>query len=70
MAEVAQLVFQERAMKGNLLIPVPPLPLEHDGVYDFVVLADGQEIDRQQFIVHEKGGSANAPSHPEDPKGD
>src|SRR5437764_669259 len=48
-AEIAEMEFQDRATKGNLLIPVPPLPLQHEGVYDFVVLADGQEIDRQQF---------------------
>lgn len=45
----AGLEFPERLTKVNMMIPVPPLPLQHAGVYDFVVLANGQEIDRQQF---------------------
>ena len=43
--------FPDRAMKMNCFIAVPPLPLAHAGRYDFVVLADGQEIDRQQFLA-------------------
>ncbi len=41
--------FAERTVKLNFFIPVPPLPLTHLGRYDFIVMADGQEIDRQQF---------------------
>jgi len=41
----------DRLSRLNLLIPVPPLKVEHAGVYDLVVLANKQEIDRQQFQV-------------------
>ena len=54
-ADVVVLTFEKRDHKINLLIPVPPLPLNHVGRYDFVVLADSQEIDRQPFFAHEEG---------------
>jgi hypothetical protein len=41
--------FESRPSKVRLYIPVPPLPLKHDGKYDFVVYADQTEIDRQQL---------------------
>lgn len=57
-ARIAEVVFPQRRIKVNLMIPVPPLPLQHAGSYDFVVLADGQEIDRQQFqAIQLSGGS-------------
>ncbi len=66
---IAEVDFPERMAKINLMIPVPPLPLKHAGRYDFVVLADGQEIDRQQFQVAQvSGGSPNAPDPPQEPE--
>jgi hypothetical protein len=50
-AKVAEVEFKDRATKAFLIVPVPPLPLPKAGEYDFIVLADGQEIDRQQFIA-------------------
>ncbi len=32
-------------------MPVKALQIQHAGSYDFVVLADNQEIDRQKFSV-------------------
>lgn len=66
--EIADLDFPERAEKRNLIIPVPPVKLNHDGLYDFVVLADGQEIDRQQFGACAPGGSQDAANQPETPE--
>ena len=43
--------FQERPVRLNLEILIPPLSLEHPGAYDVVVLANEQEIDRQQLQV-------------------
>ena len=40
-----------RLTYANVMIPIPPLPIKHPGAYDFVVLANGDEIDRQQFQV-------------------
>ncbi len=40
-----------RLLKLNLFIPVPPLRIQHTGTYDFVVFANQQEIDRQEFGV-------------------
>ena len=68
-ARIAEVVFPERVTKINLMIPVPPLPLQHAGSYDFVVLADGQEIDRQQFqVVQITGGPPNAANPPQEPE--
>lgn len=41
----------DRLSRLNLFIPVPPLRIQHTGTYDFVVLANQQEIDRQKFGV-------------------
>ncbi len=49
--------FPDRRAKVNFFLPVPSLPMPHAGSYDFVVFADGQEIDRQQFNVRAIGGS-------------
>lgn len=45
----AGIEFSERLTKINLMIPIPPLPIQHGGSYDLVVFADNQEIDRAQF---------------------
>jgi hypothetical protein len=46
--------FPDRFSKQNFFIRLPPLPLPHAGRYDFVLLADGQEVDRQEFVVRLK----------------
>lgn len=38
----------------NFMINIPPIPLQHPGAYDVVVLADGQEIERQKFHASER----------------
>ena len=40
----------------NIVLPAPPLPIPHEGVYDVILFANGEEIDRQQFkaIQHPK----------------
>lgn len=43
--------FTQKLAKVNVMIPVPPLPIAHPGPYDFVVMADGQDIDRQKFLA-------------------
>lgn len=68
-ARVAEMIFPERKSKVNLMIPVPPLLLQHAGSYDFVVLADGQEIDRQQFqAVQITGGPPHAADSTPEPE--
>jgi hypothetical protein len=47
----SEVEIPDRGMACNVVIPVPPLRIEHDGLYDFVILANGQEIDRQPFAV-------------------
>lgn len=49
----AGIEIPDRHATCNILIPVPSLRLHHTGPYDFVVLANGQEIDRQQFAIIE-----------------
>jgi hypothetical protein len=65
--QIAELTFHDRSVKHNLIIPVPPVQLQHDGLYDFVVLADEQEIDRQQFGARGPGGEQDAANQPEPP---
>ncbi len=52
-----EIEFAERITKAVLMFAAPPLPLPHEGSYDFVVLADDQEIDRQKFEASSPGGS-------------
>ena len=47
----AGIEISDRNTVCNILIPVPSLKIQHPGLYDFVVLANGQEIQRQQFAV-------------------
>jgi hypothetical protein len=54
-----QVDFPSRLHRVNLMIPLPPLPLQHPGAYDVVVFAGQHEIDRQQF-------SAASPPQPEE----
>ena len=56
------LEFEHRPNRMNVVVPIPPLNLPHPGAYDLVVIANGQEIDRQQFI-------AVAPQEPSDESG-
>jgi hypothetical protein len=68
-ARIPEIAFPDRSQKVNLMIPVPPLPLGHAGSYDFVVLADGQEIDRQQFqAVQVPGGPQDAGDATQEPE--
>jgi len=57
---VAEMDFPERKSKVDLVISISPLLIPHAGSYDLVVLADGQEIDRQQFQATQTTGG---PSH-------
>jgi hypothetical protein len=43
--------WPDRLLRLNVIIPVPPMKLLHEGPYDLVVFANGQEIDRQQLSV-------------------
>jgi hypothetical protein len=56
--------FPDRLARKQIIIPVPPLPMEHEGAYDFVVTADGKEVDRQQFKVVVKEEPNEPPKDP------
>lgn len=43
--------FADRLVRMNLMIPVPSLSITHAGRYDFVIFANGAEIDRQTFQI-------------------
>jgi hypothetical protein len=43
--------FPEKLITVAVVIQCPPLPVVHSGAYDVVVMADGQEIDRQKVHV-------------------
>jgi hypothetical protein len=42
-------MFPNRATKAHVIVFVDAMELIHEGLYDFVVFANGQEIDRQKF---------------------
>jgi len=56
--------FADRFTTVNIMMPVPPLPLAHAGKYDLVVLANGQEIDRQQFTAVSMEDMQRGPDNP------
>jgi hypothetical protein len=45
--------FPQRLCRLAVTIPIPAMELRYPGRYDVVVLANDQEIDRQQFIALE-----------------
>ena len=47
----ASFSFPDRLTVLEILLPLPPLPLRHEGSFDLVVSADGQEVERQKFAV-------------------
>ena len=49
--EGGKIEIEDRLMRANVIIPIPRIPFQHAGLYDFVVLANGNEIDRQKFGV-------------------
>lgn len=56
-AEGQPIEIPHRLMRANIIIPFPQIPIPHAGKYDFVLLANNCEIDRQTFTVSEiKGG--------------
>lgn len=62
--------FPERTNRMNVQFAVGGLPLAHPGVYDFIVSADGKEIDRQRLEATQIGEENNASSEPNPPNGD
>jgi hypothetical protein len=52
----AKLKFPNKLSRMNVMIPLPPLPVFHDGSYEIRVLADRQLIERQIFEVHKTEG--------------
>lgn len=49
------LTWPEKLRKFNVVLPINAMPVSHTGHYDVVVLANGEEIDRQEFEVVLKG---------------
>ena len=43
--------IQNRLQPTCVLIPIPSIPFQHAGAYDFVVMANGRELDRQKVDV-------------------
>jgi hypothetical protein len=58
------LEFRERINRTNLILPFNGAQLPHDGAYDFVVLANGQEIDRKQVRTLFPRRQPNSPNSP------
>lgn len=60
-APIKEIEFRDRKKKVSLPFSVSSLPIPQVGRYDFIVLANGQEIDRQQFqAIQNSGGSPRA----------
>ena len=56
--------FPEKLHTSNLIIQIPALTIQHQGIYDVVVFANGQEIDRRKF------GARRLPIQPEQKEGE
>lgn len=52
--------WPERLARMTVIIPIAPIPFDHAGEYDIVVLGDGQEIDRLRFSAIDIGGEYDA----------
>ena len=50
-ANAGDIEISDRLLSTDVMIPIPPIPFQHPGQYDFVVFANGTEIDRQKFSV-------------------
>lgn len=57
--ELAKMEFADRWTRNILFIPVPQIPLPRPGKYDFIVYADGHEVDRQTFEAVQRPGEPN-----------
>ena len=62
--------FPERTNRVNIPFQIAGLPLAHPGVYDFIVTADGKEINRQRLEANLIGGETDAPNEPSAPDSD
>ena len=58
-SSVAEIEFPERPGLIELIMPISFPPIENAGVYDIVVLANEQEIDRQKLTVTHSGHSGD-----------
>src|SRR4051812_16355168 len=47
----SKIQIPDRLMIANVIIPLPPFQFQQIGAYDFIILADNEEIDRQRFSV-------------------
>lgn len=54
-ADGGDIDIDDMLSSANVVIPIPPIPFPHPGKFDFVVFANGVEIDRQQFSVQRVG---------------
>ena len=52
--------FLERTTKANMIVYAAPLPIPHSGAYDFVVFADGDLVEHQQFLAVTRSEQQNA----------
>lgn len=67
--QIGEIDFPERKSRLSLILSIDPLRILHAGSYDFVVLADGHEIDRQQFqVVQIPRGPSHAAEQPQEPE--
>lgn len=62
--------FPPRTNCANVIMGVVGLPLPHDGVYDFVVFAGDDVIDRQRFEACLLGEQADGEGHSPESDGD
>jgi hypothetical protein len=57
MGDGGKFTIPDRLTRANIIIPIPAMKFARPGVFDFVVLANGSEIDRQPFRVTKKSQS-------------
>jgi hypothetical protein len=62
-----QVKFPGRTNKLNLNVGPVVMQIPHVGAFDVVLMADGQEIDRQRFDARLFGGPPSEPPRPNQP---
>jgi hypothetical protein len=50
-AAIGTVKWDDRLARVALIMPVPPIEVQHTGTYDLIILADDQEIERRIFMV-------------------
>jgi hypothetical protein len=61
--------LHSKAEKATFILGVPPVELPREGLYEVLVLADGQMVERQTFYAHQYREPSDAEDETGGPQG-